>query len=284
MLYTLFSLLSLGAVAQKQCLTPTQDKQLHTSIMAIDATLKITCTSLNIAALWKTGLVHEQLVNASRIIGAVDTNLVQKMTTIAEETCGTCAQISKGVSDIVHDLEDTLSASVPEWKTNPVFNSVVLAVNTIVRLVPVICGVVPAPTLQADVQCLTPDQDKKLKTSIMAIDGSLQLTATSLDISAMWKTGKQQEQLKQASQIITAVDKNLVQKMIPITEKTCGTCAQITTQVNEIVKDLEATLTAAVPDWKTNLIFASITTAINGILGIVPAFCPSPTAFRTHQC
>jgi len=284
MLYVFTLLLGALSSSQKQCLTPEQDKQLKTSIMAIDATLKITCTSLDIAAMWKTGVVHDQLVNSSRIISAVDVNLVQKMTKITEETCGTCKQITGGVKDIVHSLEDTLSAAVPEWKSNPVFNGVVLAVNTILGLVPAICNIIPAPTLKADVQCLTPDQDKKLKTSIMAIDGTLKLTVTSLDISAMWKTGVVKDQLQQASRIITAVDQNLVQKLIPITEKTCGTCAQITTQVNEIVKDLENTMTAAVPDWKTNLIFASITTAINGILGIVPAFCPTPTQFKVHQC
>merc|ERR1712190_105202 len=103
-------------------------------------------------------------------------------------------------------------------------------------------------TLEADVQCLTPDQDKTLKT------------------------------------IITAVDTQLVSKMVPITEETCGSCQQISTSVQKIVQDLENTLTAAVPDWRTNPIYMSVTMAVNGILGIVPAFCPAPTEFKTHRC
>jgi len=282
MLY--FFTLLLGVFSQKQCLTPEQDKILHTSIMAIDATLKITCTSLNIAAMWKNGTVHDNLVNASRIISAVDTNLVSQMTKITEETCGTCTQIVKGVNDIVHDLENTLTAAVPEWKSNPIYNSVVMAVNSIVRIVPIFCPTRSEVALRADVQCLTPDQDTKLKTSIMAIDATMKLTVTSLEISAMWKNGTEKAQLEQAAKIITAVDTQLVQKMVPITEKTCGTCSQITASVQKIVQDLENTLTAAVPDWKTNPIYMSVTMALNGILGIVPAFCPTPTQFTTHRC
>jgi len=287
-MFYVFTLLlgALSAQPDTQCLTPEQDKILHTSIMAIDATLQITVTALNISAMWKNGTVKEQLLEASTIISAVDTNLVQKMTQITEETCGTCKQIVKGVNDIVHALEKTLSASVPGWKSNPIFNSVVLAVNSIIKIVPLFCSLAPTPSvaLKADVQCLTPDQDKKLKTSIMAIDGTLKITSTSLNIAAMWRNGTVKAQLEQSSRIITAVDEQLVEKMIPITEKTCGTCQQITTQINEIVKDLENTMSAAVPDWKTNPIYMSVTMAINAILGIVPAFCPSPTEFLTHRC
>ena len=34
-------------------------------------------------------------------------------------------------------------------------------------------------------------------------------------------------------------------------------------------------LTKIEPDWKTNPIYKSIVTALNAILGIVAAFCPS---------
>merc|ERR1719461_288642 len=234
--------------------------------------------------MWQNGTVHDNLLNASRIISAVDTNLVTQMTKITEETCGTCTQIVGGVKDIVHSLENTLTAAVPDWKSNTIYNSVVMAVNSIIGIVPAFCPTRSEISLQADVKCLTPDQDKKLKTSIMAIDASLKVTVTALDISAIWKNGTEKAQIEQAAKIISAVDTQLVQKMVPITEKTCGTCSQITASVQEIVQDLENTLTAAVPDWKTNPIYMSVTMAINGILGIVPAFCPTPTQFKTHRC
>lgn len=289
MLYLVTLLLGvLSATTQdpSTCLTPTQDRDLKTSIMAIDATLKITVTALNISAMWKNGTEKDQLLEASRIISAVDTNLVSQMTKITEETCGTCKQIVKGVNDIVHALENTLSSSVPEWKTNPIYNSVVLAVNSVVRIVPVFCNLAPSDSvkLMSDVQCLTPDQDKKLKTSIMAIDGTLKITVTSLNIAAMWQNATVKAQLEQAATIISSVDTNLVEKMTEITEKTCGTCSQITTEVNQITTDLENTLSGAVPDWKTNPVFMSVTMALNGILAIIPNFCPTAAEFLTHRC
>merc|ERR1719356_369181 len=203
MLY--FFTLLLGALSQKQpCLNANQTRILHTSIMAIDATLKLTCTSLDIAAMWQNGTVHDNLLNASRIISAVDTNLVTQMTKITEETCGTCSQIVGGVKDIVHSLENTLTAAVPDWKSNTIYNSVVMAVNAIIGIVPAFCPTRSEISLQADVKCLTPDQDKKLKTSIMAIDATLKITVTSLDISAMWKNGTEKAQIEQAAEMILA--------------------------------------------------------------------------------
>lgn len=275
----LFAAFFASALAQTQCLTPEQDRDLKTSIMAVDATLKITCTSLDIAAMWNNGTVKEQLQQASQIIGAVDTELVPKMIAITEETCGTCAQITKGVNDIAKALEDTLKKAVPDWQTNPIFKSVVMAVNIILRIVPNFCPDTPAPgqerALFADAPCLTPDQDRTLKTSIISIDTTLKMTATGLTIGAMWQTGVEKEQLQNASRIITAVDEQFVQKMTAITEETCGTCTQVTKGVKDIVTDLENTMSAAAPDWKTNPIFKSVTMVVNMILEIVPNFCPS---------
>merc|ERR1719461_30061 len=61
--------------------------------------------------MWQNGTVHDNLLNASRIISAVDTNLVTQMTKITEETCGTCAQIGEHADcgrpglEIKHDLQ-----------------------------------------------------------------------------------------------------------------------------------------------------------------------------------
>jgi len=275
--------LGMGFPEDTKCLTPDQDRTLKTTIMSIDAAMQVTATSLNIAAMWKDGLQKEQLLNASKIITAVDQQFVVKMIGITEETCGTCSQITKGVQDIVHDLEDTLTASVPDWKTNPIYSSVTTILNTILNIIPHFCPESLAVLTDGDQQCLTPDQDKQLKTAINSIDAAMQTSVAALNIAAIWKTGVQQEQIQNASRIIDAVDKQFVTKMIGITEETCGTCSQVTKGVKDIATDLENTLTASVPDWKTNPIYSSVTLVVNLILNIVPNFCPSTLALRAFN-
>jgi len=266
------------------CLTPDQDKDLKTSIGAIDGTLQVTATSLNIAAMWKTGVEQENLQNASKIITAIDKDLVEKMTAITEKTCGTCSQITKSIGDITKDLEKTMADIEPDWKTNPIYNSVTMVLNMILGIVPNFCPsemealrAMPA-TDPAGVPCLNKTQDRTLHTSIMAIDATLKITVTSLNIAGMWqKDPVVQDNLKNASRIISAIDTQLVTKMSSIVESTCGTCKQIVASVKNILHDLENTMVQIEPDWKTNPIYNSIVMVLNMIVGIIPEFCPTPT-------
>merc|ERR550525_224264 len=112
--------------------------------------------------MYKDGLQKEQIQNASRIIEAVDKSLVENMVEITEETCGTCTQIVQGVKKIMTSLEDTLSEAVPEWKTDPIYNTVVMAVNALVSIVPNFCPQQSKLILKADA-CMTPDQQNQLR-------------------------------------------------------------------------------------------------------------------------
>jgi len=270
----------LSAALADDCLTDDQDRTLKTTVMSLDATLKVTATSLNIAAMFKTGDDQANLQKAADIITSVDNDLVTKMTDIVEQTCGTCSQISKSVGDISKDLEDTMTDIEPDWKTNPIYASVTSAVNMILAIVPDFCPSMKLATPLFDdanntVPCLTPDQDRDLHTAIMAVDATLKITTSSLDIAAMWKDGDEKMKLQNASTIIAAVDKDLVEKMTAVVEDTCGTCSKISGAVKMLVQDLEDTMTDIEPEWKSNPIYTSVVTAVNMILGIIPNFCPS---------
>jgi len=287
MLWTISAIMCAALATDEKCLTPAQDKDLKTSMMSLDATLQVTSTALSISAMWKTGQNKTNLLEAAKIISTVDTDLTSKITGIAESTCGTCTGISKAVGEVMKDLENTMVGIDPQWKSNPIYNSVVTAVNMIVELVPGFC---PSSAMYVDddafeiVQrnangtCLNATQDRELHTSIMAIDATLKITVTSLDIAAMWKNGTVKEQLLNSSRIISAVDKDLVEKMTGIVEKTCGTCSDITKEVGVIIKDLENTMGAVEPQWKKNPIFTSVVSALNTIMWFVPGFCPSAVA------
>jgi len=272
----------LSAALADDCLTDDQDRTLKTTVMSLDATLKVTTTSLNIAAMFKEEPDKSNLEQASKIISAVDDDLVTKMTGIVESTCGTCSQISKSVGDISQDLEKTMTDIEPDWKTNPIYASVTSAVNMILAIVPDFCPQYKLGrpfdgngTSPDGVPCLTPDQDRDLHTAIMAVDATLKVTTSSLDIASMWKEGEEKENLEKASKIIGAVDTDLVEKMTSVVENTCGTCSMISTSVKDLVKDLEDTMTDIEPEWKMNPIYTSVVTAVNMILGIIPNFCPS---------
>merc|ERR1719336_1564562 len=82
----------------KECLNASQKRKLQISMASIQTVLSVSVTSLNIAALFKSGKVKKQLEQSSRIIKAVNTELIAKLQPIILSTCGTCLQISTNVA------------------------------------------------------------------------------------------------------------------------------------------------------------------------------------------
>lgn len=284
----------------KECLNSSQKRKLQISMASIQTVLSVSVTSLNIAALFKSGKVKKQLEQSSRIIKAVNTELIAKLQPIILSTCGTCLQISTNVAQLTQHLTATVSAAVPDFATNPIFNAVTQVITMIATLVPSFC---PQPQMDmmfeqdamtlglpdsVDMddldmmmdatakECLNSKQKRTLKISLASIQTVLSVSVTSLNIAAMFKSGSVKAKLERSSKIVGAVNSQLVAKLEPIVTGTCGSCSQISTQVGSLTAAITATLGESVPEWKTNPIFSAVTQVVNMIVNLVPSFCPQP--------
>lgn len=282
----------------RECLNAGQKRKLQISMASIQTVLSVSVTSLNIAALFKSGKVKKQLEQSSRIIKAVNTELIAKLQPIILSTCGTCMQISTNVAQLTQHLTSTVSAAVPDFATNPIFNAVTQVITMIATLVPSFC---PQPQMDAMFEqdamtlglpdsvemddfemdatmkeCLNSKQKRTLKISMASIQTVLSVSVTSLNIAAMFKSGSTKAKLERSSQIIGAVNSQLVAKLEPIVTGTCGSCSQISTQVGSLTAAITATLGESVPEWKTNPIYSAVTQVVNMIVNLVPSFCPQP--------
>ena len=127
-------------VENEPCLTPEQEKQLKEAIFGIKTTLNTADASLLIAAAAeKNETIKKDLLLAEKIISAVNVEIVNNLTKIANEACGNCSQILKTVNDSLTSLEDALEKIEPDWKTNPIFKAIVAAVDSIVNIVAAFC-------------------------------------------------------------------------------------------------------------------------------------------------
>jgi len=137
---------------QDGCLTPEQQDQLEKAVTVIDGVMKLTQISLKLAASQQSDpQTAANLQEAARIIGVIDEELVQNLEHIAQETCGTCAEVTAAVQDIVKILEEMLVQIEPDWEDDPIFKSIVEAIDTILDIVAVFC---PEYTSQG-MDCLT---------------------------------------------------------------------------------------------------------------------------------
>lgn len=107
---------------------------------AIGGTLSATVIALEIAAEAESNATTKaNLILAAKIISAVNKDLVQNLTKIANEACGTCTQIVAAVADAVDAIKQTLEKIDPAWQTNPIWKAVFTAVNAILAIVKDVC-------------------------------------------------------------------------------------------------------------------------------------------------
>ena len=93
-------------VTDEPCLTPEQEKQLKEAIVGIKATLNTADASLLIAAAAeKNETIKQDLLLAEKIISAVNIDIVNNLTHIANEACGNCSQIVQTVQDSIDSVE-----------------------------------------------------------------------------------------------------------------------------------------------------------------------------------
>jgi len=139
---TIVDTVSLG---NDSCLTPEQDAKLEKMIYVTEKTLDFASDVLEIVIYFeKNNTIKEQLFEAKEIIDTVNVEVVQNLTKIIDETCGTCDDIVEAVRDMVQIITDSLEQIEPNWAENPVFKLIIKAVNALLDLVQAICD--PATT------------------------------------------------------------------------------------------------------------------------------------------
>lgn len=267
------------ALKNDSCLTPAQDAQLKEATTVISNTLRVAEDALSIAAFFeKDPQTKQNLQLASHIIDVVNKEIVANLTKIADETCGTCTEITAAVGDMVQEIEDALTQIEPDWKNNPLFKSIVDAIQAILEIVNAVC-----PSNHSFVEkfsglkdsCLTPDQDAQLKKATKIIGNTLTVTTDALKVAAfLQKDAQTKQNLKLAATIIETVNQEIVANLTKIADETCGTCTEITSAVGDMIQEIEDSLTQIEPDWKNNPLFQGIVDAITAILEVVKAVCP----------
>jgi len=125
--------------AQNSCLTPEQDQQLSQAVQAIEGVFDATEVALLIAARSTSGQTSDNLKQAAKIMRAINKELVQELTQIVDETCGTCTEVVSAVADIVADLEKMLTDIEPDWQNDPLFKAIVDAISSILDIVKAVC-------------------------------------------------------------------------------------------------------------------------------------------------
>lgn len=124
--------------------------------------------------------------------------------------------------------------------------------------------------------CLTPQQQKDLKTAVTSIKAVLITATTALRIAALAeKNATIKKDLWEAATVTSAVNQQLVSQLEKIANESCGTCDQIVTAVNDAITAIESTLAKIDPDWKNNAIFKAVVAAIQSVIDLVKAICPS---------
>tara|TARA_B110000208_G_scaffold160422_1_gene195557 strand:+ start:136 stop:666 length:531 start_codon:yes stop_codon:yes gene_type:complete len=122
------------------CLTPAQDKTLTTVVKVTHGVLATAVISLDIAAVAEKNVTTQKdLELAATIVSTLNKDIVGNLTYIAEEACGTCKQIVHCVDDSCEAVEEALERIEPDWKTNPIFEAVVTAVNAVLSIAADIC-------------------------------------------------------------------------------------------------------------------------------------------------
>jgi len=270
------------ALKNESCLTPAQDAQLKEATTIISNTLRTAEDALKIAAFFeKDPTTKNNLQLAARVIDVVNKEVVANLTKIADETCGTCTQIVAAVDDMVQEIEDALTQIEPDWQNNPLFVGIVDAIGAILEIVKAICPSQNSyvksynyPSKPYD-SCLTPQQDEQLKQATKIIGNTLTATTDALKVAALLQKDPQTKQnLKLAAKIIETVNQEIIANLTKIADETCGTCSEIVSAVDDMVQEIEDTLTQIEPDWQNNPLFKGIVAAIKSILEIVKAICP----------
>ena len=113
---------------------------LNQAIKAINGVLTTTIVALDIAAAAeKDPATKADLKEAVTIVTAVQQVLVKNLTTIANEACGTCENITNAVNDAIYSIEQTLEKIDPNWQNNPIWKAVFTAIHSILNIVEDLC-------------------------------------------------------------------------------------------------------------------------------------------------
>eukprot|EP00730_Choanoeca_flexa_P003181 TRINITY_DN11318_c0_g1_i1.p1 TRINITY_DN11318_c0_g1~~TRINITY_DN11318_c0_g1_i1.p1 ORF type:complete len:291 (+),score=88.21 TRINITY_DN11318_c0_g1_i1:61-933(+) len=122
------------------CLNGTQLKELKAIVNGVQILFTAVDTALDIAAAAeKDATIKRNLEEAEHVISSISEVLLANLTRIAEDPCATCSNIVFTVDDAAHLIEATLTAIEPNWQSDPIFQTVVKAIDQILGYVSQLC-------------------------------------------------------------------------------------------------------------------------------------------------
>ncbi|EGD74842.1 hypothetical protein PTSG_07072 [Salpingoeca rosetta] len=126
------------------CLNATQLRLLEKIVAGTQIIMTSAEVALEVAAAnEKDNATRHKLEEAATVVKAISQDLVGNLTKIAQSPCATCTEIVNIVEQLVHALEETLQQINPDWNHDPLWQSIVEAINNIFQYVEVLC---PQPT------------------------------------------------------------------------------------------------------------------------------------------
>jgi len=239
----------------------------------------------------KNPTTKQDLGIAITVLRAVNKEILANLTSIAEEACPTCSNITTVVQRSIATIEATLARIDPNWQKDPIWKAVFSLVNTLLDVVKKFCpsGAAVAAGWQGgplgNTSCLTPEQDKQLKEAITTIRGlfdtailALKVAYTAEPVPAI------KHNLEIAITVLQAVNQDILANLTSIADEACPTCSNITTVVQRSVDTIEEALEKIDPDWQKDPIWKAVFTLVHSILAVVKDICPStavPTPVAT---
>lgn len=122
------------------CLNGTQLHTFEKVIAGIQTVLTAAEVALDVAASSESDpKTKQQLQDAEKVVKAISVELIGNLTKIAESPCATCTEIVNIVEQLTHALEDTLKDINPNWANDPLWKSIVTALDQIFGYIDVIC-------------------------------------------------------------------------------------------------------------------------------------------------
>mmetsp|Transcript_12366 Transcript_12366/g.15016 ORF Transcript_12366/g.15016 Transcript_12366/m.15016 type:complete len:742 (+) Transcript_12366:142-2367(+) len=265
----------------ESCLSPDEERDLETSVEYIETTLNVAAFALkSYAQIQKDDSLRAKLEKASSAVDAINHDLVSDLSQIVEGTCGKCSDIFKVVEEAESDLERTILDIEPNWETDPLYDAISTALAAINKIGKDVCSmgsmeVEVIPNFQLNQDCLTPEEDEKLKQAVGVLKVVFKVADVALKLAIdLEEDDETRQKLELAAQVVEATSKDILSNLTAIVEEACGSCTEITKAVSDALKSLEAELTDIDPEWRNDSRFATIVNLVTSLLGFAKELCP----------
>merc|ERR1711871_118210 len=214
---------------------------------------------------------------AAKIKGEPTATKLRKIAhAIDEESCGTCSDITRAVSDAVDTIEYTADDIWPGWRDTKWGSLVSKGIDVLLKLAQKICPSFEEPKLAlVGDGCMSPEQKEKLQRKMGKISGALNAVSKALQIAAFTQQEPRKTQLNHIADVVDIVNQDLIANITTIVDSVCGTCSEVTDAVQGAVDTIRYTADQIWPEWRQSKWDKIIDQGIDKIIQIAHVICPS---------